>query len=147
MDLRRLAGLGRLQPHETTPEEITKLRTLAQRRLADARSTTISDDLRFLAAYDAARSLAKMVLAAAGWRVTGYGQHYATFQALPEIMGEGYRDLSWYFDDCREKRNVAEYEEADTILPAEVEELIAAAEEFQPQVESWIAAIRPDLSP
>ena len=61
-------------------------------------------------------------------------------------MGEEYRSVSDYLDDCREKRNVAEYEEADTILPAEVEELIAAVEEFQPQVEAWIAATRPDLA-
>ena len=82
MDLTRLAELGRLQPHETTPEEIAKLRALVGQRLMDARSTTISTDLRFMAAYDAARSLAKTVLAAGGWRVTGYGQHFATFHAL-----------------------------------------------------------------
>lgn len=116
MNLRRLVELGRLQPHETTPEEIGKLRKLVQRRLVDARSHTISDDLRFLAAYDAARTLAKMVLAAAGWRPSGVAQHFSTFHALPVILGEEHRELSAYFDDCRLKRNVAEYDEPDTIL-------------------------------
>jgi uncharacterized protein (UPF0332 family) len=61
-------------------------------------------------------------------------------------MGESYRALSAYSNDCREKRNVAEYDEADTIAQSEVDELIEAATEFRSQVESWITAIRPDLS-
>jgi uncharacterized protein (UPF0332 family) len=135
-----------LQSHEATPEELAKLRTLAEHRLLAAQSTALFTDLRFMAAYDAARSLAKMVLAVAGWRVTGYGQHFTTFHALPAVMGESYRALSAYSNDCREKRNVAEYDEADTIAQSEVDELIEAATEFRSQVESWITAIRPDLS-
>ena len=146
MNLTRLAELGRLQPHETTPEEMAKLRALVERRLSDAQMTTDSADWRFMAAYNAARTLAKMVLAVAGWRVTGYGQHFTTFHAVPSLMGERFSDLSGYFDDCREKRNVAEYDEADTIMPSEAEELIGMVIRFRPQVESWIADTCPDLA-
>ena len=61
-------------------------------------------------------------------------------------MGERYGEISAYFDACREKRNVAEYDEAGRIMQSEVEELIEAAEEFRSQVESWIAQTHPDLA-
>ena len=147
MSLSELLAAARLRRHRTSREEMRELLRLADQALADARVTAVSLDRRFLAAYDAARSLATMVLACAGYRATGSGQHAAVFEGLPLIMGEELAELASYLDACRLKRNVAEYRRAGSIMDRDVAELIEAADSMRENVLAWIREEHPELQP
>lgn len=146
MRLRDLLTSGRLKRHRTSRREIRQLLQLAQRGLADARVEAISTDLRFCAAYQAALQLATIPLACAGYRAAGMGHHATIFEALPLAMGQEFASLSVYYDSCRVKRNVAEYDRAGEIMEGEVEELIESAGKFAEQVHEWLRTNHPELA-
>lgn len=52
--------------------------------------------------------------------------------------GKGYYDLADYFDACRAKRNVTDYDYAGTISRTEAQELIKEAENFLHVVLDWL---------
>ncbi len=155
MSLTDLVAEGRLRRHRTSRQEIANLFRLADQGLADARVEAVSDarveavslDRRFCAAYDAARSLATVVLACAGYRTAGTGQHATVFEALPLVLGATYAELTAYFDACRSKRNVAEYQRAGEIMSQEVAELIDATEAFRDEVLTWLREQHSELAP
>jgi len=122
------------------------LLALAQRGLADARTETISTDLRFCAAYHAALQLATIPLASAGYRAAGVGHHATVFEALPLVMGEEFSTLSVYYDSCRAKRNIAEYRRVGEIMRSEVEELIQSVQEFIRQAKQWLRTHHPEFA-
>ncbi|MGD9498487.1 MAG: hypothetical protein AB7Y46_19490 [Armatimonadota bacterium] len=138
---------GRLRRHETSAQEVADLLRLADEALGDARVEVISRDRRFCAAYDAARALADVALACAGYRTAGAGRHVTVFEALPLVLGEAYVDLGRYLNTCRAKRNVSEYERVGQIMLAEVEELIESALALREDVYAWLQAQHPDLLP
>ena len=70
---------GDVKTHQTSKQEIDNLRALITRDLADAAVVALSADRRFATAYNAALQTAKMVIACAGYRVTGLGHHQTTF--------------------------------------------------------------------
>jgi hypothetical protein len=51
-----------------TKAELDKLRSLVARSLKDVAATGLSTDMRFILAYDAARTLSLMIVRAAGYR-------------------------------------------------------------------------------
>jgi hypothetical protein len=81
-----------------------------------------------------------MVLACAGYRVSGIGHHQTTFEALELAMGREIGDLAAYFDTCRRKRNHVDYDFALVASDTEVEKLLSNAEKFRATVEIWIRA-------
>jgi|LSQX01.1.fsa_nt_gb hypothetical protein len=145
MSLQRLLDSDRLAPAATSAQEIGDLLRLVRQYLWDAQAESISADLRFTAAYQAALQLATIPLRCAGYRTVGGGRHVTVFQALPAAMGESYRDLAGYYDACRRKRHMAEYQRVGQISEAEVAELITTTHDFLLQVEKWLAAHHPTL--
>ncbi len=85
MSYKKLQADRRLKPHSTSTQEIDELREGVDVKLADARSTAISDDTRFTTADGAALLLAKITLACAGYRLDSRsgGHHVAAFESLP----------------------------------------------------------------
>ena len=75
----------------------------------------LSADRRFATAYNAALELATITLYCKGYRPIGWGHHHTVFQAMKESMGADYADLADYFDACRIKRNVIDYDRAGGI--------------------------------
>ena len=71
MTLQELLERRKLAPKETTAQEVGDLMHLAEQYLADAQVETISPDLRFPAAYQAALQLATIPLHCAGYRPVG----------------------------------------------------------------------------
>jgi hypothetical protein len=65
-----------------TKAELDNLRSLVARSLKDVAATGLSTDMRFILAYDAARTLSLMIVRAAGYRPKAVGGHYNTFLAL-----------------------------------------------------------------
>lgn len=133
--------------HTTALAELTALRAVVARDLADAAIVDLSADRRFATAYNAVLQIAKMVLACKGYRVTGLGHHQTTFGAVELAMGQNVVALMAYFDACRRKRNRVDYDMANVATETEAEELIQEAVNFKQLAESWIASNYPHLKP
>ena len=137
----------KLQPHETSASEVADLLKVADRGLKDAESGSISLDLRFMAAYNAALSLATIALAAGGYRTTGLAHHATTFLALPLARGEEFRQLARYLDSCRRKRNLAEYRRVGEVTESELAQLLRITHQFRRDLLDWLFAEHPEFSP
>lgn len=105
----------------------------------------LSADARFVIAYDAARTLSLMVVRAAGYRPRSAGAHYHTFAAL-EAADAAFMAISVYFDGCRIKRNVSEYEVAGGVTDTDADGLLQAVKKFAIDAEAWIKARHPPLA-
>lgn len=147
MSLHSLLAEGRIRPHRTSAKEVAALLRVVERDLADAEVTQTSADRRFATAYNAALQLATIALAAAGYRASGTGQHWATFNVLPEVMGPQEQARADYLDHCRSKRNVADYDRAGEVSGEDVEEIIAEVREFRAGLLSWMQKKHPRLLP
>lgn len=137
---------GRLRSHRTSRREIRDLLNVADRDLKDAAVRAISVDLRFRTAYQAALQIATIVLAA-GYRAAGRGHHWVTFTVLPELLGQETQEWADYFDQCRGKRNLSDYDRAGEIAENEAAELLEEAKRFREAVLSWLRKSHPALVP
>jgi hypothetical protein len=83
MSLEKWAEYGWLRAEPTSPEEIADLLGIVIRDLDDARVDAISEDRRFEAAFNAARTAANVALRACGYRTaTQLGHHFKTVESL-----------------------------------------------------------------
>jgi hypothetical protein len=147
MFLKDLLADGRIRPHKASPEEVADLLRVVIRDLADAEIQQISIDRRFATAYNAALQLATIALHAAGYRAIGAGHHWTTFHVLPEIMGPQAQAYADYFDNCRSKRNVSEYDRAGEISNQEIVEILAEVQAFRDDLLAWLEKTHPTLLP
>jgi hypothetical protein len=141
-----LLASARVKHHRTSSNEIRQLREVVARDLKDAGVKALSADRRFATAYNALLQLAKMVIACSGYRISGPGHHYTTFEALEIAMGSSVSESIAYFDACRRKRNQVDYDCADLISDGEAEELRSNVDEFHKAVETWIRNHHPSYS-
>jgi hypothetical protein len=115
---------------------------LVNRDLKDADIDGLSDDRRFATAYNAVLQISKIAIACSGYRVspTRTGHHRTTFEAVKYALGtQDAEKLADYFETCRRKRNIVEYDSADIISDTESNEIVDKAREFQTLVEDWIS--------
>ena len=147
MSWQPLLAANRVRRHTTSRQELTDLRAVIARDLQDAALSGLSADRRFATAYNAVLQLAKMVIACAGYRVAGQGHHQTTFEALELAMGPSIVAASTYFDTCRRKRNLVDYDVANLITETEADELLRQARQFGQLVEAWIAQNHPSFVP
>jgi uncharacterized protein (UPF0332 family) len=149
MSWRQLLASNRVHRHATSRQELDNLRAIVARDLQDASLPGLSADRTFATAYNAALQLAKMALACAGYRVAvGPGHHQTTFEAVKLIaLGRNSSTLADYFDTCRRKRNVVDYDTANVTSDTEATELLQKAEEFRQTVEAWINQHHANLAP
>jgi hypothetical protein len=131
-----LRAAKRVQPHVTSKQELDALRDVVERDLSDAALPRLSDDRKFATAYNAVLQLSKMAIACAGYRVAARsGHHETTFRALKLAMGKAVAKQATYFNTCRRKRNLVDYDVAHTVSSSEAVELVQKAEEFREMVE------------
>ncbi len=141
-----LLAADEVKKHKTSKSELDKIRIAIRRNLADASLDGLSADRRFATAYNAALQAAKMAIACAGYRVTtGAGHHRISFEAVKLAIGKSADSYADYFDRCRRKRNVIDYDDANVATETEAQELVAKAKEFGDLVEQWIAQNHPPL--
>ena len=119
MSLKDLLNQGRLRQHKTSKKEIENLLALVRRDIKDARVEGLSSDRRFACAYNAVLQLATILLYCKGYKPEGTGHHFTVFQAMKIIMGNNYYALADYFDSCRSKRNITDYDYAGAISDLE----------------------------
>ena len=115
------------------------MRSVIRRDLADASLDGVSADRRFATAYNAALQAAKMAIACAGYRVVAAGHHRISFEVVKLALGKADDPYSDYFDRCRRKRNVIDYDAAFVATETEAKEIMAKATQFVAVVEQWIA--------
>lgn len=139
---------GRVHPHKASKRELDELRALIARDLEDAAIQALSDDRRYATAYNAALQAAKMAVACAGYRFASTpGHHRLTFEAARLALGPSTSKPLDFFDACRRKRNVIDYDHASVATHTEAEEIVAEAKYFLELVERWVAANHPKLVP
>ena len=104
MSWKKLLQSNSVHRHTTTRQELTEIRRLVARDLADATIPALSEDRRFATAYNAALQTAKMAIACAGYRVASVpGHHSLTFEGVKLSIGTQAEQLADYFDACRRK--------------------------------------------
>ena len=126
-------------------QELDNLRSIVTRSLRDVSATGLSADARFVIEYDAARTLSLMVVRAAGYRPRSAGAHYHRFAAL-EAADSAFAAISAYFDGCRIKRNVSEYEFAGGVSDTDADGLLTTVRNFAIDVEAWIKTHHPSFT-
>jgi len=128
-----------LKPHKTSKQEIAGLLSIVERELRDSQVAGISDDGKFTHAYRASLTLATILLYVSGsMPARGQSHHYRTIAAIPKILGDNAKDDADYLDQCRVKRNAAEYDSANEASETEAKELVEFALEFQRTVRKWL---------
>lgn len=143
-ELKALLAARSVQAHKTGVKEIAALRKLVARDMADAGLAGLSADRRFATAYNAVLQLSKMSIASSGYRVTaGLGHHQKTFEAAKAALGRLGERYADYFETCRRKRNLMDYDAAEVATETEADELLERAREFQTLVEKWIEKNHP----
>jgi len=73
------------------------------------------------------------------------GYHCNTFLAL-EAADSSFASRSVYFDGCRTKRNVSEYDFAGGVTETDADGLLKATREFSIEVDAWLKAHHPTLA-
>jgi hypothetical protein len=146
MSLKQWADNGWLRSHQTSPQEIADLLAIVARDLADA-ECDISADWRFGIAYNAALKLCTILLHASGYRPEKTLQHYRAIAALPEILGEQWKDEADYLETCRRNRNIVEYDRAGVVTDQDASELAAFCKELRQEVLTWLDKNHPQLAP
>jgi hypothetical protein len=135
-----LLNANRVRTHQTSKQELDALRTVIDRDLRDAAVPGLSTDRSFATAYNAALQTAKMAIACAGYRVVGQGHHQVSFEAAELAIGVSVSALVNYFELCRRKRNMLDYDVANVVSDLEAAELLRKAREFKTELERWVAA-------
>lgn len=147
MSWQRLLAERKTQRHTTSRQELDALRAIVERDLADAALPALSADRRFATAYNAALQTAKMVVACAGYRIASTrGHHRLHFEAAGIALGSKAQRSLDYFDTCRRKRNVIDYDAAFVATETEADEILREAKEFTAFVERWINSTHPNLA-
>jgi len=130
---------GSLQPHRSNEKEIESFNKLIARDLSDCDIEELSVDRRFATAYQAALNLSRMIIAASGYRVSAKtGHHALAFEIAGLILGERFQEYFDFFDVCRRKRNIVDYDHTDVANMSELKELIEKVQEFRHIIYDWL---------
>lgn len=147
MNWDKLLAENRVKLHKTSAIELAQLREVVARDLKDAEISELSIDRRFACLYSAALRIAHMVTACSGYKISAStGHHKTSFEVLKLSLGKSVHPYAIYFDVCRRKRNIVEYDSSCVATEDEVTELREKVLEFQNIVEKWIIDNYPKLS-
>ncbi len=149
MNLKTWVKEEKLKLHSTSKEEILKLLKIVNRDLADAEIPGLSSDRRFITAYNAALQLTTIVLRAAGYRTNPNkpGHHRISIDALNEIIGKEFEELSNYLNTCRIKRHICDYTSSGEVSDFEASEIVKEIKDFKTFVITWIQKTHPHFLP
>ena len=145
MTLQNLLAIRSLVEFNAQREDIQRILTAAERNLADAAVTAISDENRFDAAYKCVMQCAMASLMANGYRTSTSkpGHHQTAIQALTLSVGLDARTVV-VLDSLRKQRNINDYD-GEPVSPTAVEECQRQARGLLAHVRAWLAEHRPGL--
>lgn len=130
MSLEDLYKFGKLEKHKTTAEEIENLLKVAERCVKDSSQDTISLDLRFISAYQAALAAGEALLYCLGYKAPKSNYHFMTWEALRQTLDKSFKDTLILFNDARAKRAEAFYDHAHVTSETEYKEILEEAKKF-----------------
>jgi len=135
-----------ISQHAASLGETTKLFKVVDRDLHDSGVGQVSNDARFLAAYNAALTICRIALAACGYSVPkGGNQHYHTIDSLALTLGNDFKGMRDYLDQCRRRRNTGFYEQVGIASADDAEELRSTAIRLRKSLVEWLRANHPSL--
>lgn len=144
MSLKNWLNNGWLTEHRTSTQEITALLAVADRDLADCRTSGLSSDWKLNIAYNAALQTATAALAASGYRAAREAHHYRIIQSLAHTI-KADASLIALLDQFRKKRNISGYEISGMVSDQEAKEMMDLAIRLRQNVEKWLRKTHPDL--
>ena len=138
MGLDELLSDERLKAHTPNAAESSRLLAAAQRNLADAQITGLSDESRFDLAYKAIMQCAMLALLRRGYRpaTSVPGHHRTMIESLPMTLGLT-EDLVLVLDALRRKRNLTDYS-GDLIDPESLRECLLRARQLVAALEARV---------
>lgn len=138
MSLEKWVEYGWLKTEPTSRDEIKNLLAIVDRDLKDANVSAVSQDRRFEAAFNAARTAAMIALRAAGYRTsTQTGHHLKTIESL-EFTIKADAKLIQRMKLLSKKRNATSYDAAGTVSNQELDLVIKTATELRAEVLAWM---------
>jgi hypothetical protein len=145
MSLEKWVEYGWLRREASSPGEIKDLLGIVERSLADSKVEAVSTDLRFIAAFNAALSIATTALRASGHRtVTQAGHHVKTIESL-ELTIEANPKLIQRFKTFNNKRNKSVYDVAGAVSDQELEAIVKLAIELKDSTMAWLQKFHREL--
>jgi hypothetical protein len=145
MSLEKWVEYGWLRKEPTSPGEIKDLLGIVERGLADSRVEAVSTDLRFIAAFNAALSVATTALRASGHRtVPQAGHHVKTIESL-ELTLKSSPKVIQKFKTFNNKRNKSVYDVAGAVSDQELESMVKLAIELRDSAIVWLQSSHPEL--
>jgi hypothetical protein len=145
MSLEKWVEYGWLRREATSPGEIKDLLRIVERGLADSRVEAVSADLRFIAAFSAALTVATVALRTSGHRTaTQAGHHVKTIESL-ELTVKASPKLIQRFKTFNNKRNKSSYDVAGAVSDQELEAMITLATELKDSTITWLQKLHPEL--
>ena len=144
MSLNDWVNEGKLKKHDSSKHEISQLFHVYSRDIKDAQAENLSVDRKFTTAYNAAMILARIALAAEGYRTTGEGNHYWVIQSLAYTLGSDLRTINT-FNKFRKKRNTSDYEMVGIVSEKETYEMINLAQNLYDRLLLWLEKSHPEL--
>jgi hypothetical protein len=146
MSLQGWLNFGWLKAHKTSRREIADLFAVADRDLKACRTPNLIPDWQFNIAYNAALQIASAALAAEGYAAERGNHHVRVIHSLEFSLGVDSNVVAT-FDTFRKKRNITDYERADTVSETEAIEMRRLAETLRRDVEVWLRKNHPNLVP
>ncbi len=145
MSLEGLADSKRLKREPTSADEIRSLIEVVERSLKDASIEAISEDLRFIAVYNALLTSSKIALRAAGYRALNQaGHHILTFETLQYTIAADDGEIR-KLKAFANQRGTATYDAAGAVSASQLRAAIRSAERLQERVMAWLQERHPEL--
>lgn len=145
MSLEKWVEYGWLRREATSPAEIKDLLGIVDRGLADSKVEAVSTDLRFIAAFSAALTVATAALRASGHRTaTQAGHHVKTIESL-ELTIKASPKIIQRFKTFNNKRNKSSYDVAGAVSDQELDAMRKLATELKDSTVVWLQEFHPEL--
>lgn len=145
MSLEKWAEFGWLKTEPTSRDEIKNLLAIVDRDLKDVSVAAVSQDRRFEAAFNAARTAAIIALRASGYRTSAQtGHHLKSIESL-EFTIKADEKLIQRMKVLSKKRNATSYDAAGNVSNQELELAIRTASELLTGVLLWLQKTHPEL--
>jgi hypothetical protein len=126
--------------------ELKRLLAVADREVSDAGVEGLSADGKFEHSYNAALTLATIVIRAHGERVHGTDHHRLSFERFAQLLDGRWSNLADYFQHCRRRRNTTVYDMSGSVSEAEAAELASTTRALRVEVRAWLKEAKRDLT-
>lgn len=130
MDLNSLLNQDKVIRYQTTKKEVEDLIKVIERDIEDSSITGLSNDRKFITAYNAILQATTILIYINGYKVKGEGHHYYTFICAKNFIDKSKESLMDYFNAFRSKRNTSDYDRAGIISDQETNEIIQEAIDY-----------------